>query len=66
MGETEGKKAASSWLNVAVDYGPLLVFLLVYRAYAPEGGDPVAFLLAMAPDAGQVGLLSDNWILSHS
>ena len=33
---------------------------------ASLGGDPVAFLLAMAPDAGQVGLLSDNWILSNS
>lgn len=33
---------------------------------ATLGGDPVAFLLAMAPDAGQVGLLSDNWILSNS
>lgn len=27
------------------------------------GGDPVSFLLAMAPDAARVGLLSDNWIL---
>ncbi|MBT1180655.1 2-amino-4-hydroxy-6-hydroxymethyldihydropteridine diphosphokinase [Bifidobacterium sp. CP2] len=27
------------------------------------GGDPVSFLLAMAPDAGRVGLLSDNWII---
>ena len=35
MSETEGKKAASSWLNVAVDYGPLLVFLGVYKFYQP-------------------------------
>ena len=35
MGETEGKKAASSWLNVAVDYGPLLVFLGVYKWQSP-------------------------------
>lgn len=27
------------------------------------GGDPVAFLLAMAPDAERVGMLSDNWII---
>ena len=27
------------------------------------GGDPVSFLLAMAPDAGRVGVLSDDWIL---
>ncbi|RSX58766.1 2-amino-4-hydroxy-6- hydroxymethyldihydropteridine diphosphokinase [Bifidobacterium samirii] len=26
-------------------------------------GDPVSFLLAMAPDAAQVGMLSDNWII---
>lgn len=32
----EGRKAASSWLNVAVDYGPLLVFLGVYRLHAPD------------------------------
>jgi intracellular septation protein len=25
------KKAASGWLNVAVDYGPLLVFFGVYK-----------------------------------
>lgn len=30
---------------------------------ASLGGDPVAFLLAMAPDAGRVGMLSDNWII---
>lgn len=30
---------------------------------AELGGDPVSFLLAMAPDAGFVGMLSDNWIL---
>ena len=27
------------------------------------GGDQVSFLLAMAPDAGRVGVLSDDWIL---
>ncbi|KFJ01300.1 2-amino-4-hydroxy-6-hydroxymethyldihydropteridine diphosphokinase [Bifidobacterium stellenboschense] len=30
---------------------------------ATLGGDPVSFLLAMAPDAGMVGMLSDNWII---
>ncbi|MEO1222064.1 MAG: hypothetical protein AAFY42_12035 [Pseudomonadota bacterium] len=32
---SETKSAASGWLNVAVDYGPLLVFLAVYRFNAP-------------------------------
>ncbi|PLS24382.1 2-amino-4-hydroxy-6-hydroxymethyldihydropteridine diphosphokinase [Bifidobacterium imperatoris] len=32
---------------------------------AKLGSDPVSFLLAMAPDAGQVGMLSDNWIMGE-
>ena len=30
------------------------------------GRDPVAFLLAMAPDAAQVGMLTDNWIIGDT
>ncbi|RPF72490.1 inner membrane-spanning protein YciB [Aurantiacibacter spongiae] len=29
-------RRGSGWLNVAVDYGPLLVFFLVYRWYSPD------------------------------
>jgi intracellular septation protein len=47
MSENEGKKAASSWLNVAVDYGPLLVFLGVYRWHAPADPNPVGELAAI-------------------
>lgn len=28
--------AKSSWINLAVDYGPILLFFLVYRHYAPS------------------------------
>ncbi|MES2492271.1 MAG: inner membrane-spanning protein YciB [Pseudomonadota bacterium] len=28
-------KPKSSWVNLAVDYGPILLFFLVYRHYAP-------------------------------
>ncbi len=35
--ETDRKKAKSGWLNVLVDYGPLLVFFLTYRHFSPEG-----------------------------
>lgn len=31
---------------------------------ATYAGEPVSYLLAMAPDASQVGMLSDNWIFS--
>ncbi|WP_324076276.1 MAG: inner membrane-spanning protein YciB [Erythrobacter sp.] len=47
MSQSEGKKAASSWLNVAVDYGPLLVFLGVYRMNAPADPSP----------AGEIGAI---------
>lgn len=47
MSENETKKAASSWLNVAVDYGPLLVFLGVYRWNAPAEPDAVSEVAAI-------------------
>ena len=34
MAETK-PKAMSGWLNLLVDYGPVLVFFLVYRQYSP-------------------------------
>ena len=44
----EKKSAGSSWLSVAIDYGPLVVFLAVYRWMAPEevtaGGELVAII----------------------
>lgn len=33
---------------------------------ASLGGKPVSFLLALAPDAMQIGLLSDNWIIGET
>ncbi|WP_338245444.1 inner membrane-spanning protein YciB [Aurantiacibacter hainanensis] len=34
--EAPSQKPKSGWLNVAVDYGPLLVFFLVYKYYSPD------------------------------
>lgn len=41
MAQPSGKPAAraSSWANLAVDYGPVLVFFLFYRRYAPADHD---------------------------
>lgn len=41
------KKKGSGWLNVAVDYGPLLVFLAVYRWYSPEESEIAAEIAAV-------------------
>lgn len=35
----QSKSAGSAWINLAVDYGPLLVFFLAYRLFTPKGGD---------------------------
>ncbi|MBD2842168.1 inner membrane-spanning protein YciB [Erythrobacter rubeus] len=52
MADNETKKAGSSWLNVAVDYGPLLVFLGVYRFNAPDDPNPAGELLAIMYGTG--------------
>jgi intracellular septation protein len=50
--ETTPKKKGSGWLNVAIDYGPLLVFLGVYRFNAPADPNPAGELLAIIYGTG--------------
>ncbi len=65
----EGRKAAASWLNVAVDYGPLLVFLGVYRWQAPDEPGPVGEIAAIIAGTGAfmvaavAALLVSKWRL---
>ncbi|WP_298333168.1 inner membrane-spanning protein YciB [uncultured Erythrobacter sp.] len=49
---TETKPAPSGWLNVAVDYGPLIVFLAVYRYNAPAEPNAASELLAIIYGTG--------------
>ena len=44
---TKTEKPKTGWLNVLVDYGPLLVFFLVYKAYSPDEPDSVLEVAAM-------------------
>lgn len=52
MADAPDKKAKSGWINVLVDYGPLLVFFLTYRAYSPDGDDAAAEILAVIRGTG--------------
>jgi len=53
MDETENPKRKSGWLNVAVDYGPLIAFLLAYRHFSPaDGSDSVGVVLAVVQSTG--------------
>lgn len=71
MAETEIKKAKSSWINVAVDYGPLLVFLAVYRLNTPDDPEPAGELLAIIYGTGAfmvaavTALLVSKWRLGR-
>ncbi len=47
MSDAETKKRGSGWLNVAVDYGPLVVFLAAYKYFSPEETDAIAEVAAV-------------------
>ncbi|QDH36234.1 inner membrane-spanning protein YciB [Porphyrobacter sp. YT40] len=63
------KSPASSWLNVAVDYGPLLVFLGVYKWFSPEETSAAGELIAITFGTGAfmvaavIALLVSKWRL---
>ncbi|HSG33124.1 MAG TPA: inner membrane-spanning protein YciB [Sphingomonadaceae bacterium] len=48
----KARKPASGWANILVDYGPILVFFLVYRWYKPDSEDMVAEVFAVIRGTG--------------
>lgn len=49
----EAQKAKSGWLNIAVDYGPVLVFFLTYRHFSPsDHNDAFGEMLAVGKSVG--------------
>jgi intracellular septation protein len=46
-------KKKSNWLNLLIDYGPVLVFFIAYRTSRPEGGDnAVGEIVAITQSTG--------------
>ncbi len=39
MSEVAKEKPKSGWLNLAVDFGPVLIFFLTYRQFSPPSGE---------------------------
>ena len=70
--EAKPERPKSSWLNLVVDFGPLLVFFLAYRHFAPPSDaqglgvvvtvtkGTVAFMIATV-----VALIVSRWRLGH-
>lgn len=52
MAEAETKKPKSGWINILVDYGPLIIFFLVYRYYSPDGEDALGEVAAVIRGTG--------------
>lgn len=65
-----GTKQKSGWLNLAVDYGPVIVFFAIYRYYSPSNREnSVAEVLAVMSGtvafmvAAVIALLVSKWKL---
>lgn len=74
MSETvPAKKQKSGWLNLLVDFGPVLVFFLVYRQFSPPSGqhDAVDEVVAVIKGTGAfmlsaiIALGVSRWRLGH-
>lgn len=72
MSADAAKKPKSSWLNLVVDFGPLLVFFLAYRHFSPEGdGNSIATVTAVIKGtiafmvATVAALIVSKWRLGH-
>ncbi len=65
--------AKSSWINLAVDYGPLLVFFLAYRWFSPKdaAGQSLGAVVAVTKStvvfmiATVAALVISKWRLGH-
>lgn len=68
----KAEKPKSSWVNLVVDFGPLLVFFLAYRHFAP-GSDADAVRVVLAVTKGTIAfmiatviaLIVSRWRLGH-
>ena len=66
-------KPKSSWVNLAVDYGPLLVFFLAYRWFSPKdaGSESLGAVVAVTKStmvfmvATVAALVISKWRLGH-
>ena len=52
MTDAKPAKPKSGWVNILVDYGPLLIFFLVYRHYSPDGEDAAGEIFAVIRGTG--------------
>ena len=65
------EKPKASWINLVVDFGPLLVFFLVYKHFSPGTDEAVGVVLAVVKGtvafmgATIIALIVSKWRLGH-
>jgi intracellular septation protein len=67
------ERPKSSWINLVIDFGPLLVFFLAYRHFAPPSGSDSAVGVVVAVTKGTIAfmiatviaLVLSRWRLGH-
>jgi intracellular septation protein len=65
------ERPKSSWINLVIDFGPLLVFFLTYRQFAPGDDNPIGVVLAVTKGtvafmiATVIALIVSRWRLGH-
>ena len=68
---TPTRKKASTWLNLVIDYGPVLVFFVAYRLLRPAGDAPLAEVVAVTKSTGLfvvatvIALIASKWLLGR-
>lgn len=55
--EAHGERPRSSWVNLIVDFGPLLIFFLVYRHFSPDAGQDQGLGVVVAVTKGTVAFM---------
>ena len=51
MADTETKKPKSGWINILVDWGPVLIFFGTYRYFAPSDSNDAFAVIGAAISA---------------
>lgn len=65
------EKPQASWINLLVDFGPLLVFFATYKIFVPEGDDGLGVVFAVTKGtlafmmATVIALIVSKWRLGH-
>lgn len=70
-GDGNEGRTRGSWINLFVDFGPLLVFFVTYKYFAPDDDSGIGVVLAVTKStlafmaATVVALIVSKWRLGH-